>query len=561
MLSGTAGSLPYQSAANATAFVAPGTAGQILISAGTSAPQWASLSNLSASTATNIAGGTAGQLHYQSAPGITAFAGPGTAGQLLVSGGTGAPTYTNTASIQVGFAATAGQLLATSTGTTYVGFANQSNNLLGASGQIPYQSALNTTAFTANLAYDGTTLATGNVKATGTTDATSTNTGALQVVGGVGIGKNLFVGGTAYFAGDLYVDGTQFLVNSQSIATGDKALILSTGSTTAALAANAGIFIGPSTSTAYTSFAYDGLGSWVIPTGAASGGLKIQGTTAAGVNTAAAGALQVSGGVGIAGGLYVGGTVTATTFVGSFSGTTTQANNLNNGTAGQLVYQSAPNVTGFVGPGTAGQILLSAGTSAPTYTNTGSVGVGFAANLFSGAAGSLPYQTGANATAFLAGGSQGQFLRYGSGNAPIWSSTGTFSGGVASTSSVVSQSVTVSGGGVGVVGNSYFQNDVTVGGTMYAGNIATAGTVVGGGVRSTTSASPPSSPTVGDIWYATGTDDIYRYTTDGTSSFWLDINGPSVASSTIGLVSLATLKATVAASTSFADFQTRIAAL
>jgi hypothetical protein len=511
--------------------------------------------------ANNLNNGTAGQLVYQSAPNVTAFAGPGTAGQLLVSGGTGAPTYTNTSSIQVGFAASAGQLLATSTGTTYVGFANQSNNLFGASGQIPYQSALNTTAFSANLAYDGTTLAAGNVKATGTTDATSTNTGALQVVGGVGIGKNLFVGGTAYFAGDLYVDGTQFVVNTQAVATGDKALVLSTGSTTAALAASAGLYIGASSGTAYTSFTYDGVGSWVIPTGAASGGLKIQGTTAAGVNTAAAGALQVSGGVGIAGGLYVGGTVTATTFVGSFSGTTTQANNLNNGTAGQLVYQSAPGVTAFAGPGTAGQILQSGGTGAPAYTTTSSVGVGFSANLFSGAAGSLPYQTGANATAFLAGGSQGQFLRYGSGNAPIWSSTGTFSGGVASTSSVVSQSVTVSGGGVGVVGDSYVNGQLAVSGVLYAGNIATAGTVVGGGVRSTTSANPPASPTVGDIWYATGTDDIYRYTTDGSSSFWLDINGPAVASSTAGLVSLATLKATVAASTSFADFQTRIAAL
>jgi len=511
--------------------------------------------------ANNLNNGTAGQLVYQSAPNTTAFAGPGTAGQILLSGGTSAPTYTNTSSIQVGFAATAGALLASSTSTTFVGLAAQANNLNGASGQIPYQSALNTTAFSSGLAYDGTTLATGNIKVTGTTQATATNTGALQVVGGVGVGGNLFVGGSSYIAGDLYVDGTQFVVNTQALATGDKALVLSTGSSSAALASNAGVYIGPSSGTAYTSFYYDGIGSWIIPTGGTSGGLKIQGTTAAGVNTAAAGALQVSGGVGIAGGLYVGGTITATTFVGSFSGSVTQANNLNNGTAGQLVYQSAPNLTGFVGPGTAGQILLSGGTSAPTYTTTSSVGVGFAANLFSGATGSIPYQTGPNATVFLAGGSQGQFLRYGSGNAPIWSSTGTFSGGTASTATTALQSVTVSTGGVGVTGNSNFANDVLVGGTMYAGNIATAGTVVGGGVRSTTSATPPASPTVGDIWYATGTDDIYRYTTDGSTSFWLDISGPSVANSAVGLVSLATLKATVAASTSFADFQTRIAAL
>jgi hypothetical protein len=181
--------------------------------------------------------------------------------------------------------------------------------------------------------------------------------------------------------------------------------------------------------------------------------------------------------------------------------------------------------------------------------------------LFSGAAGSIPYQTGANATTYLAGGTQGQFLRYGPSNAPIWSSTGTFSGGVASTSSAISQSLTITSGGLGVAGNSDFLNDVAVGGTLYAGNIASTGTVVGGGVRTISSATPPANPTVGDIWYYTGTDDIYRYTTDGTTSFWLDINGPAIANSAAGLVILATLKSVTASSTSFADFQARIAAL
>jgi hypothetical protein len=48
-------------------------------------------------------------------------------------------------------------------------------------------------------------------------------------------------------------------------------------------------------------------------------------TTATGTTSAGTGALQVAGGVGIGGGLYVGGTVTATTFVGSFSGSVTGA--------------------------------------------------------------------------------------------------------------------------------------------------------------------------------------------------------------------------------------------
>lgn len=128
---GTAGQVPYQTAAGATSFYGPGTAGQLLVSAGTSAPVYTNTASIyvnSAVNAQNIFGGTAGQLVYQSSAGVTAFAGPGTAGQLLVSAGTGAPTYTNTSSI-------------------YVQDANVSTNIRsGAAGSIPYQSAANTTA-------------------------------------------------------------------------------------------------------------------------------------------------------------------------------------------------------------------------------------------------------------------------------------------------------------------------------------------------------------------------------------------------------------------------------
>lgn len=48
------------------------------------------------STATNIAGGTVGQVLYQTAPGQTDFYGPGTAGNVLVSNGAAAPSYNNT---------------------------------------------------------------------------------------------------------------------------------------------------------------------------------------------------------------------------------------------------------------------------------------------------------------------------------------------------------------------------------------------------------------------------------------------------------------------------------
>jgi hypothetical protein len=92
---------------------------------------------------------------------------------------------------------------------------------------------------------------------------------------------------------------------------------------------------------------------------------------------------------------------TSTVYVNS----AVNANTLRGGTTGQLVYQSAANTTAFAGPGTAGQLLVSAGAAAPVYTNTGSIYVNravLADNDSGGAAGGLRYQTGANASTFLA---------------------------------------------------------------------------------------------------------------------------------------------------------------
>jgi len=468
---GTAGQIVYQSAANTTAFAGPGTAGQILVSAGTSAPTYTSTGSiyvgnattanvlnpgntstqqvgfsaiagkilssntqtqtvgfadiagsiLAANTTTqavgfanvsgsilanntasqyvgfanesnNIIGGTAGQLVYQSGVGATAFAGPGTAGQILVSAGTSSPTYTNTITIQIGFADTAGKLLAANTATQavgfanvagkllaantqtqavgfadttgrllpantssqYVGYANESNNLLGgATGQFAYQTSLNSTGFistsniyvnnavnadtvrggttgavvyqssagvTSFLALSGTTnslVAAGTsgpqyvtqVQAqNGGTASYTTSTGQNLVVtqGGIGVtgasyfDNNIGVGGSMYVAGDLYVEGTQFVVNSTSISSGDKTLILSTASTTAISASNSGIQIG---TTPYISFLYDGVANW-----ASSGGIQANTTTNA--TSTSSGAIISAGGVGVAKDIYVGGNAT-----------------------------------------------------------------------------------------------------------------------------------------------------------------------------------------------------------------------------------------------------------
>jgi hypothetical protein len=71
-------------------------------------------------------------------------------------------------------------------------------------------------------------------------------------------------------------------------------------------------------------------------------------------------------------------------------------------------------------------------------------------------------------------------------------------------------------------GNLYISNVEVAYNQTIAGNLSVTGNIVGGGVRSTTSLNPPVNPTVGDIWYQTDTDIKYRYTDDGTSSYWVD---------------------------------------
>jgi hypothetical protein len=94
----------------------------------------------------NLPGGTAGSLVYQSAPSTTAYLAAGAANYILTSSGIG-PVYTNPASITVGtaalatFATTAGAASTATVATTSTNIANGNAN------QIVYQTGANTTAF------------------------------------------------------------------------------------------------------------------------------------------------------------------------------------------------------------------------------------------------------------------------------------------------------------------------------------------------------------------------------------------------------------------------------
>jgi hypothetical protein len=95
LASGSTYAFPYQSGVGNTTFLSPGTTGSVLITTGTfGPPTWLAQSSMAVGTTTNIAGGAAGEIPFQTGSGATSFSAVGTAGQVLTSQGTGTPTWT-----------------------------------------------------------------------------------------------------------------------------------------------------------------------------------------------------------------------------------------------------------------------------------------------------------------------------------------------------------------------------------------------------------------------------------------------------------------------------------
>ena len=111
---GAAGSVPYQTGATNTTFLSIGSAGTVITSTGT-APQWTAQSSLAVGSATNLAGGTAGALAYNTGSGATTFLSLGTSSYILTAGAS-APQYTDPTTVTVGTATNATN--ATNTGIT-----------------------------------------------------------------------------------------------------------------------------------------------------------------------------------------------------------------------------------------------------------------------------------------------------------------------------------------------------------------------------------------------------------------------------------------------------------
>lgn len=93
---GTANAVPYQSSAGSTSFLASTSndVGKFLTSNGASSPPTWTTPTSTTTTATNLSGGSAGAIPYQSGVGQTSYTGVGTVGQLLTSQSGSAPLWT-----------------------------------------------------------------------------------------------------------------------------------------------------------------------------------------------------------------------------------------------------------------------------------------------------------------------------------------------------------------------------------------------------------------------------------------------------------------------------------
>ena len=321
---------------------------------------------------------------------------------------------------------------------------------------------INTTTFQsgAALSVNGGVYVSGITTVTNATAASSTNTGALQVAGGVGVGGNLYVGGVLNTF-NKNTDGIRIATNyvSGGNGTNDYGSLGFYGNLGGANDNKTGEIRSYNDGGFYGSLEF-----FVRTNGASAAGtdttrlIKIGGqtnnvivySTVSSVSTTT-GALQVVGGVGIGGTLYVGGlrgdaTTSATTW-GIYYNTATKE--LTTSTAAQAGASSGVTVRSTASNATYYPVFVSVNTSTPT---------------------ALP--------------------EYSTSSFTINPSTG----------------------------------DVNIGGT-----------VVGGGIRTTTTSTAPAAATAGDIWYNTTNDAIYRYTYDGVSSYWIDITGPTISSSSDSL--------------------------
>ena len=488
-----------------------------------------------ANTATNIAGGTAGSIVYQTSLGQTGFIGIGGTGTFLASSGSTA-TFTNTinntaasvssstgALVVNGGVGIGGSLnvFGNSTFTNVVTIGSGATGLsiqpFGGSYAALYSTNVvpgvsNYTFLTdgASPNFNGTNgvyfninnsnkvqVTNNNVNITPTVQATNSTTAALTVAGGVGIGNGLYVAGPSTFTGPVTFNGTTTYVFSTNTVYTDNLIDLHVPPSGTNWNVDDGRDIGlrfqyyaNSTDTSAALVLANGskqlewFSSGVESTGTTStftgayGGIKagfLTLTSSTVASSTTTGALVVAGGVGIGGSLYAG-TIYSNGIQINTTGIANTATNIQGGSAGFIPIQTAPGQTSFITTGTASYVLQMQINNTATWVSTSSLGI-----------------SGGGTTLSVVGGTDTSVSTV-SGIIYVWSTSTlqsvtnrgsntnqiiTFSNTTQSTSTNTGAVIVT--GGLGVASSVYVGNTLTVTSSVASSSTATGALIVAGG--------------------------------------------------------------------------------
>ena len=195
-------------------------------------------------------------------------------------------------------------------------------------------------------------------------------------------------------------------------------------------------------------------------------------------------------------------------------------------TAGAIAYGTGT-AYAFSAAGTLGQVLTSAGASVPTWTTASSLSVGTATNLAGGATNSIPYQSGAGATTFLASGTG--VLQTSAGGAPAYTTTPTLTG--TNFSGIPNAALTNSSITFGVTSQALGStvsalNAVSIGQTTAAAGTFTSATYATGSITSYDTYTSVTAPTYaeGRVWYDTDQKSLAFYNDSSLSPVFIGEN-------------------------------------
>ena len=520
---GTAGALVYQSASSSTEFLAIGTSTWFLASNGT-APIWKNPADMEvglATTATNIAGGSAGSLPYQSAAGITTYLSGGSQGYIL--------RYNSTSHAPEWF------------DSSVTGFeAYTSKNISGGTAnQIPFQSGSTATTFSANLTFDSGTnvLSATNVTASGTVQGahlkdTSLTSGRVILAttdGQLSDSSNLTFNGTSLSLGG---SGGNITMTGGDIS--------GVANVTASAKVQAATVRVTSLSTYSGKIAIIGTdGEITVDTNLGFSAGKLTVSALEVVNNAALNTVNISGATSSTSTLWVGGAITGNSTL-DIAGATTLSSTLN--VTSSTTLSHTLNVTGST---TLSSTLAVNGTGSSTSTVAGNAlqvagGVGISKNLYVDEDAYINADLYVEGTIYVKGASL-------DGVDKITGSTGTFAfanitgAGTALTvdnAASIGGKLTLNGSGTGLE----VTNNALVKGTLTSESDFKVGTSTG---KFTVAAASGNTLVKGTLEVQGYSTLAGMTATTGNFSSTLNVDGATTLGSTLGVTGASTLTSTL----------------